>query len=93
MYSQKAFSIIRTEEVLGTSLVVQRLRLCASNVEGTGSIPGQGTKIPQASWHGRKINKYKNALSSSFKKIERKKGSYRHIMRTVIPSAKSGQSA
>ena len=32
----------------GTSLAVQWLRLCASNAGGTGSIPGQGTKIPHA---------------------------------------------
>ena len=32
----------------GTSLVVQLLRLCTLNAEGTGSIPGQGTKIPHA---------------------------------------------
>ena len=32
----------------GTSLVVQWLRLHASNAGGTGSIPGQGTKIPHA---------------------------------------------
>ena len=31
-----------------TSLVVQWLRLCASNARGTGSIPGQGTKILHA---------------------------------------------
>ena len=28
----------------GTSLVVQRLRLCAPNGGGLGSIPGQGTR-------------------------------------------------
>ena len=28
------------------SLVVQWLRLCASNAGGTGSIPGHGTKTP-----------------------------------------------
>ena len=32
----------------GTSLVVQWLRLCASNAGDMGSIPGQGTKIPHA---------------------------------------------
>ena len=32
----------------GTSLVVQWLRLHASNAEGMGSIPGWGTKIPHA---------------------------------------------
>ena len=38
----------------GTSLVVQCLRLCTSNAEGTGSFPGSGTKIPHASWCGQK---------------------------------------
>ena len=38
----------RARKVLGTFLVVQWLRLHASNARGTGSIPGQGTKIPQA---------------------------------------------
>ena len=37
----------------GTSLAVQGLRLQASNAGGTGSIPGQGTKIPHAVRHGR----------------------------------------
>lgn len=32
---------------LGTPLVVQRLRLCASSGGGAGSTPGQGTKIRQ----------------------------------------------
>ena len=31
---------------VGTSLVVQWLRLCAPNAGGLGSIPGGGTKIP-----------------------------------------------
>ena len=38
----------------GTSLVVQGLRLHASNSSAMGSIPGQGTKIPQAVWHDQK---------------------------------------
>ena len=33
---------------LGSSLVVQWLGLCPSTAGGTGSIPGQGTKIPHA---------------------------------------------
>ena len=33
---------------LGNSLVVQWLGLCAFTAEGAGSIPGWGTKIPQA---------------------------------------------
>ena len=39
---------------LGTSQVVQWLRLHASTAEGLGSIPGQGTKIPHAVWYGQK---------------------------------------
>ena len=34
--------------IVGTSLVVQWLRLHAPNTEGLGSIPGQGTKSPCA---------------------------------------------
>ena len=33
---------------VGTSPVVQRLRLCASTAEGEGLIPGQGPKILHA---------------------------------------------
>ena len=36
------------EALLGTSLAVQWLGLCAPNAGGTGSIPGRGTKIPHA---------------------------------------------
>ena len=32
------------------SLAVQWLRLCSSSAEGTGSIPGRGTRISHASW-------------------------------------------
>ena len=34
--------------VIGNSLAVQRLGLHTFTAEGVGSIPGQGTKIPQA---------------------------------------------
>ena len=40
--------------LLGTSLVVQGLRLHASNAGVMGSIPGQGTKILHAEGHGHK---------------------------------------
>ena len=33
-----------------TSLVIQWLRLNDPNTAGTGSIPGQRTKIPHAAW-------------------------------------------
>ena len=38
----------------GNSLEVQQLGLQAFPTLGTGLIPGQGTKIPQAVWHGQK---------------------------------------
>ena len=45
--------------MLGLSLVVQWLKLCASTVGGAGSIPGWGTKIPHALWYSQKTNKLK----------------------------------
>ena len=40
---------------VGTSLAVQLgLGLRAFAAEGLGSIPGRGTKIPQAMWRGQK---------------------------------------
>ena len=45
--------------ILGTSLVIQWLRLYASTSGGTGSIPGQGTEIPCAVWHGQNNNSNK----------------------------------
>ena len=43
------------KNIIGTSLVVQWLRLQASNAGGhTDLIPGWGTKIPYATWHGKK---------------------------------------
>ena len=38
-----------------TSLAAQWLKLCTSMAGGTDSIPGQGTKIPDAAWCGPKI--------------------------------------
>ena len=39
---------------IGNSLAVQWLGLCAFTAKGLGSIPGQGTKIPQATRCGQK---------------------------------------
>ena len=47
------------DEFSGNSLVVQWLGLRAFTAEGLGSIPGRGTKIPQASKCGKKIIKIK----------------------------------
>ena len=38
----------------GTSLAVHWLRLCAPNAGGVGSVPGGGTKIPDAANHSLK---------------------------------------
>ena len=50
-------SVLLREVWTGTSLVVQWLRLCTSTAGGMGSIPGRGTKIPHATWHGLKKKK------------------------------------
>ena len=42
---------------MGNSLAVQWLGLCAFTAEGTGSIPGWGTKMPQAAQCGQKKKK------------------------------------
>ena len=47
------FKMFNENYSLGTSLVVQWLRLHASNAGGTGLIPGQGSKIP----HGERPKK------------------------------------
>ena len=47
--------MILQEGWVGTSLVVQRLRLCASTAGGLGSIPDQGTKILHAAQNGQKV--------------------------------------
>ena len=39
---------------LGGSLVVRRLALGALTVEGLGSVPGRGSKTPQATQHSQK---------------------------------------
>ena len=41
-----------SKQILGNPLVVQWLGLCASTATGAGSIPGGGTRIPQALRHG-----------------------------------------
>ena len=43
----------------GNSLAVQWLGLLASTAGGWGLIPGQGTKILQATWPGQKNNNNK----------------------------------
>ena len=55
--------------LFGISLVVQRLRLHASNAWGVGSIPDQGTKIPDSTccvaWPKNKKTHLSNSLRSA----------------------------
>ena len=46
----------KEKETTGNPLVVQRLGLHALTDKGPGSIPGWGTKIPQAVQHSQKNN-------------------------------------
>ena len=57
----KAAAAVKALAILGTSLAVQWLRRCTSNAGGTGSIPGQGPKIPHAARHSQKIKTYKTS--------------------------------
>ena len=50
---------------MGNSLAVQWLGLCSFTVEATGSIPGRGTKIPQAVQRGQKKKKIKNRTTGT----------------------------
>ena len=52
---------------------VQWLELCAFTANGSGLIPGQRTKIPQAVWHGQTNKKHKKAKNKTKKKFLRQK--------------------
>ena len=54
---------------MGTSLVVQWLRLRASTAGGVGSIPGQGTKIPASVWPGEKKKKEEHNVEIEFSQL------------------------
>ena len=54
------------EWLLGNSLVVQWLGFHALSAKGPGSIPGRGSKIPQAMRCGQKKEKKKGVVSLSF---------------------------
>ena len=47
------------KQIPGLPLLAYWLKLCAANAGGTGSIPGQGTKIPHALQCSQKIEKKK----------------------------------
>ena len=47
------------KHMVGTCLAVQWLRICTFITGGTGSITGQGTKIPDFVWCNQKITRNK----------------------------------
>ena len=63
--------LLKEKDFLGTSLVVQGLRLCTSNVGGTGSVPGRGTKIPHAMWHSQKKIKTKQTNKTKIFRLDK----------------------
>ena len=54
------------ESTVGTSLVVQWLRVHSSNARGVGSIPGGGTKILHAAWPKQKKNQLSIGIADIF---------------------------
>ena len=56
--------LVSRSDVLGTSLMVQWLRLCASNARGEGLDPGWGSKIPLVSQHDSKQTKKVTRVTS-----------------------------
>ena len=61
----------KTNQNFGTLVMVQWLRLCTSNAGGTGSIPGQGTRIPHGSAKKQKQNKNKKPHNFFTLKLEK----------------------
>ena len=55
----------KKKKTLGNSLVVQWLRLHTFTAVGLGSIPGRGTKIPQAVLHGQTNKETLNITNKS----------------------------
>ena len=47
---KKKKKTIKKKKIIGSSLAVQLLRLRTFSAVGLGSVPGQETKIPQATW-------------------------------------------
>ena len=63
-YAHQFFDILPSRVgTLGNSLAVQWLGLSTFTAKGTGSIPGRGTKIPQAAWCGHKKKKKKRVVT------------------------------
>ena len=63
MGTDNKITVISKELSFRNSVVVQWLGPCASTAGGMGSIPGQGTKIPQAAWCGQRKKKRRKEIS------------------------------
>ena len=50
--------------------MIQWLGLCAFTAEGAGSIPGWGTKIPQALRHSQKKKSNSDGKSNTFRELK-----------------------
>ena len=59
--------ILYKKSTLGTSLVVQWVRLCISTAGGMGSNPSQGIKIPHAIWCNQKLINFKKEIHFKYK--------------------------
>ena len=76
--------------MIGTFLAVQWLRLCTSTAGGTGSIPGQRTKIPHAMQCNQKkkkkvamINMLRTLMEKSIQHARKKWIMFKQNMETV----------
>ena len=71
-----AHMICRTQlqkiKTSGTSLVIQWLRLWASNEGDMGCIPGWGSKIPHAPWCGKTKKEIKKKKKEKIKNLDSK---------------------
>ena len=63
------YCICVKKHCVGNSLVVQWLGLCAFTAESLGSVPGWGTKIPQAVRCGQKKKKRLCAHMQAVKQV------------------------
>ena len=68
---------------MGTSLVVQWLRLHGPNAGGTGLIPGRVTKIPHAPRHGQKNKKKRKGKKKDFRCVQHLKWCLAHGRHSV----------
>ena len=68
----------------GNFLVVQWLGLCTYTAEGAGSVPGQGTKIPQATHGGQKKKKWSKNLNRLFFFLRRRHRNVQQVHEKVL---------